>query len=544
MTEREPEGAAIERSPQGSTMPRGSHPGDLRSLARGGTLNLVGSVASAVLGFVLVLVVDRGFGSNVAAASAFFSAVALFTLVFNTAELGADTGLVRFIARLRTLGRAGDIRPTVWTALVPTFIAGALASALVWMLADPLAHVFTQSLGGQTHVDQFVTYLRVFAPFLLVASASSVLLQGCRGFGTMLPFVTVENIGKPAASAAMVLVVVLAGLGGTALALAWGIPTGVGFVVALVWMLRLIGREERTSGQVRQTESTSKLAREFWRFSAPRALAGFFQISITYLDVLLVGALAPQGPTGKTTVYFAVSRMVTVGTFGLQAIRLAIAPQLSSLLSRGEHDRAQRLYQVATWWLIALSWPLYIGLAVFAPLVLGIFGRSYATGQTSLVILSIAMLVNLGTGNVTVVLLMGGKSAWNLFNAAGALVLNIVLNVYLIPRYGFNGAAVAWSVSIIFDNAASVVEVWLLLGLRPFGSSYLLAAGLPLACFGLVGLVVRAVLGEGWLALVAYGVVAAGLYLPLLWRFREALHLDELYRAFRPMAGADGPPSG
>jgi O-antigen/teichoic acid export membrane protein len=534
MTSPEPEGAAIERSPRGSAVPKRSHPGDLRSLARGGSLNLVGNITSAVLGFALVVIVTRGLGPSTKPASAFFSGVALFTILFNTGELGADTGLVRFIARYRALGRVGDIRPTVWVAVIPPLIAGSLAAVLVFAFAAPIADAWIRIPGGEN-------YLRAFAPFLIVASGSSVLLQGCRGFGTMLPFVGVENIGKPAASASLAFLAIAAGLGASALGLAWAVPTGIGFVIAVVWMSSLIRAEERKTEFASATEPTSRLAREFWRFSAPRAFAGFFQISVTWLDVLLVSALAPAG---QAAVYTAASRMVTVGTFALQAIRLAIAPQLSALLSNAEHDRAQRLYQVATWWLIALSWPLYLGLAAFAPFVLGIFGPNYPSGQTALLILSLAMLVNLGTGNVTVVLLMGGKSSWNLFNAAGALALNIVLNLVLIPRYGMNGAAIAWTVSIVFDNVASVLEVWLLLRLRPFGPGYGTAAGLALLCFGLVGWIARAVLGEGWLAFGVYAVVAVGLYVPLLWRFREALHLDELYRAFRPAVGADGPPSG
>ena len=73
--------------------------------------------------------------------------------------------------------------------------------------------------------------------------------------------------------------------------------------------------------------------------------------------------------------------------------------------------------------------------AVFGPLLLGVFGRGFDQGSTALAILSVAMLVNLGTGNVTVVLLMGGKSSWNLVNTAIALALNIGLNLVLIPRY-------------------------------------------------------------------------------------------------------------
>ena len=91
---------------------------------------------------------------------------------------------------------------------------------------------------------------------------------------------------------------------------------------------------------------------------------------------------------------------------------------------------AQTVYQTATWWLIVVSWPLFLSLAVFGPVLLGVFGPGFDEGATALAILSMAMLVNLGTGNVTVVLLMGGKSSWNLLNTAVALVLNVGLNIW------------------------------------------------------------------------------------------------------------------
>ena len=118
---------------------------------------------------------------------------------------------------------------------------------------------------------------------------------------------------------------------------------------------------------------------------------------------------------------------------------------------------------------MAASLPIYITLALFPQYLLHVFGAQFSVGHTALAILSLAMLVNVSTGNVTAVLLMGGKSSWNLMNAFGALTINVILNLTLIPRFGMVGAAIAWGASIAAQNLAAVIQVRALLGLRPFG---------------------------------------------------------------------------
>jgi hypothetical protein len=153
------------------------------------------------------------------------------------------------------------------------------------------------------------------------------------------------------------------------------------------------------------------------------------------------------------------------------------------------------------------------------------------------------MLVNLGTGNVTVVLLMGGKSSWNLLNTAVALTLNISLNLLLIPRFGMQGAAVAWAVSIIVDNLMALAEVWIFLGMRPFGSGYLPAVAAAIGCFGGAGLIARGLLGTSATAFVLFVAIAIPLYAVVLWNLRARLQLDALIGSFgasrtRPGRGA------
>jgi O-antigen/teichoic acid export membrane protein len=203
------------------------------------------------------------------------------------------------------------------------------------------------------------------------------------------------------------------------------------------------------------------------------------------------------------------------------------------MLARREYHRAAELFQTATRWLMLASWPLYLAFAIFPAVVLGVFGARYTAGAAALAVLSLAMLVNLGTGNVTVVLLMGGKSSWSAINAAAALVVNIGLNLLLLPRLGIVGAAIAWGASIVVDNVTAMVEVRWVLGIAPFGPGYALVVAMTVGCFGVTGIAARAALGQSLPALAATLAVGTAAFVVAIYAARASLQLDGLVGALR-----------
>jgi O-antigen/teichoic acid export membrane protein len=507
---------------------------ELAILARGGTLTLAGSIASSLLGFALVVVIARGF-HGARSAGVLFEVIALFTILANTAELGADTGLVRMVATYRATGRTRDVRPTIRVALWPVLALSSATAAAVYLFAPQLARVFIHE---GSRLDA-IRYLRVLAPFLPMASATTVLLSGARGFGTMVPYVAILNVGVPGLRPLLIPMVLAAGLGATAVALSWALPVSLGFACSLIAVYVLLRRAERRDPPGRgRRRSLGDLAWEFWRFSSARGLAGFFQILVIWLNVLLLGALATTREAG---IFAAVNRFTGVGTFALQAVGIALAPQVASLLARNDKERAEAVFQTGTWWLMALGWPVYLTMAVFAPFLLKLFGHDYVEGQTALVILSVGMVFLVGTGNNKIVLLMGGGSAWNLGITAASLVIDVGLSLVLIPSLGMNGAAVALAGTLVFDNMTTTLVVWKRLGLRPFGSGYPVVMAGSLMCFGVLGLAVRSALGMSVSTFFGFAGVAGALYLALLWRFRQVLRLQVLRSSLRRrpiMAGA------
>src|SRR5436190_16210410 len=112
----------------GSTAPRETVRSDLSALARGGLLNLGGGVTSVVLGFAFAIVVTRGL--HAAKAGVLFEVIALFTIATALSQFGADTGLMRAIARRRALRQPRELRPAMTVAFAPVLVAGILAAVV------------------------------------------------------------------------------------------------------------------------------------------------------------------------------------------------------------------------------------------------------------------------------------------------------------------------------------------------------------------------------------------------------------------------------
>jgi O-antigen/teichoic acid export membrane protein len=499
---------------------------DTATLARGGLLNLVGAIGTGLLTFALVTVLTRGLGA--ASYGAFVSAMGLFTILSNTAELGADTGLVRSISRLRALDRVRDIRKTLYVALFPPLVVSTLFGLALWTWAPQLAEIFGKGEGR----DQIADFARWMAPLLPAAGLIRVILSGTRGFGTMIPSVVVDKLGRPGVQVALALAILLVAGNGHAnhglIALAWALPFLIGTAGGLWWLWGLLLKEERrdrrTNGR-RRSRPTMLLAEKFWRFTAPRGLAGIFQVVVLWLNTLLVGRLDSTKAAG---IFNAATRYITAGLMVGVAVQQVAGPKLSELMAQRNWDRARGVYQTTTSWLMVATWPLYLTFAIFAPTLLQLFGKGFSGGTGALQVLGLTMLAATAVGTVDMVLLMGGKSSWNLFNTVVALSSNIVLNLVLIPRYGGTGAAIAWSSSIIFTNLLPLGQVWKFLGMHPFGRGFPKAALAAVASYGALGLVFRAALGTSLPVFLAFEAVAGLLYLAILWRHREVLQLDVL----------------
>jgi O-antigen/teichoic acid export membrane protein len=458
---------------------------ELVRLARGGVVNLVGGVAAAGFGYAFAVVVARGLG--ISDAGVFFEVAALSLMLTTFAQLGTTGGVVRMVASYLATGHEQDVRRTLAVALVPVIGVSLVLAAALAASAPLVAEALIQGSDQQVAVE----YLRITAAFLVVDATFGVLLRACQAFGAMLPLVALGSIGVPAARFLGGLAVVALGSGPTAMILVWFVPEIAALAVATEWLRRLVRDAELDGRQAVAARSHRELGSEFWHYTVYQAFSTVVAIILLRLDVILLGAL---DSSRAAAVYSAAGRYLVAGTTLLTAIVFVVGPQLAGMLSQERYSAARLIYQTATLWLVAVSFPVFLTLAAFAPVLMSIFGPRFVDGQTALTILALAMLVNMGTGAVRAALSMGGRSGWVLMDNLAALAVNVGLNVVLIPRMGMDGAAIAWAASIVVGNLLPLGQVYRLWGLQPVSAGGLRVV-VATSLYGAVCVLVRAVAG-------------------------------------------------
>jgi O-antigen/teichoic acid export membrane protein len=499
---------------------------DLRGVARGGLANLAGAAVAGLAGFAVTWLVARGLGKE--SAGGFFAGTAAFVMVGMLAKLGTQTSLVYFLARLRASGATvAAMRRCVRTGLLPVTIAAVLTGALMFLFARPLADLTAHGDADRSYVAQ----LRVLAVFLPLGVLSDTILAATRGLRAMRPTVVLDKVLRPCAQVvALALLILLASRRAPAYAAAWVAPYLLSAILAAVSL-----RERLPAGEddTRPGGTISPLV--FWRFTAPRAVASVAQLALNRFDVLLLGALAGLK---AAAVYAVAGRFIVLGQFANQAINQSVQPRIAERLAVGDRDGANRLYQTSTGWLVLAVWPLYFGIAVYARVYLGLFGPGYAKAADVVVVLAGAMLVASGCGMVDIVLAMAGRTSWNLANVVTAVLVNVGVDLLLIPRYGAIGAAVGLACALLANNLIPLAQISTVLGLHPFGRATLLSAALAAICFGLVPVLLVATVGATVWSAVAGAALGGVLYLGAISRLRTALNIDAFLALRR--AGRDG----
>ncbi len=450
--------------------------------ARGGLANLVGAVIAAVAGVGVTWLVARSLGPE--QAGSFFAATSAFVLAGSIARLGTSTALVYWPARLRAQGHPELIRACLRAGLVPVAALSIVLAIVLWFAAP---HYF----------PHYQAPLRVLAVFLPLAALAEALLATTRGYRMMRPTVVLDKISRSGGQLLGIGLLALFGFTASVAewAFAWALPYVFIFIAAAV----LVGRK------VPRTGPSHGMAGEFWRFTAPRAIASGAQTALQRVDVMLVAALAGLVPAAA---YAVAGRFIVVGQLANGAISQAVQPRLAESLSIGDRATARGLYQTATAWLVLISWPLHLLVLNYAGFYLKFFGPAYVSAVPAVRILALGMLIGTGCGMVDIVLSMAGRTTWNLMNVLLALGTMISLDVLLIPALGIVGAAIGLAAAVVVNNLLPLAQLGISLRLHPFGKQTLTAMALAGFSFGVIP-VLTGPAGAG-LGIAAY---ALGLWL-------------------------------
>jgi O-antigen/teichoic acid export membrane protein len=486
----------------------------IRTAGRNGAFGAIGSVFASAMGFLLALQVGRLLGAN--HSGLFFSAVAIAMVLTTIATAGADTGLLWALARDGATRAGASQRYLLRVALLPVAAVSIVLGGLLWLLAPELGRQLTD-----TDPDLAAQLLRAMSVAIVAGALVQCLAQATRGLGDVRPFALIQQIGIPGLRVVLVAVVAMmvSDAGTLAATWAWIVPLLALLPVAAYLAYR------RTARPPADVHHPDGLRGRFWRYSLLRGMGSTASLGLVWIDVPLVAALAGPSAAGA---YAAASRFATSGQLGLQAMRLAVAPEIAAGFAVGDKGRVRALFDLSTRWATVLSWPVFITLIVYAGPVLDWFGPGFDQAAWPLRILSVAMMVSVATGNVVTVIMMSGHSGWATRNTVIALVATLLIDVTTVPVWGATGAAVGWIVGIFLENGLGLWLVRSRLRVVAHGRGFWSCAGavsvISLAACGLG----RLVAGYGTAGVFASAILTSVAVVAFVYLARRSLHVGLL----------------
>ncbi len=497
---------------------------DSRPRGGGGSMaTLVGTVVGAAANFALLALIGSAYGPE--AFGLFAGVTALFLVLAMVTRLGADQGALWTVSRLLARGRATAVSDVLRVAMVPVALVAVLVALAVAAGADAIA---ARLAGGASAAD-YAVMLRVVALAIPFAAAGEVLLGVTRGFGSMRPTVVASQLGRQVGQLLLVGAAVLVGGQRWLLAAAWALPYVV-TVLYPAWWLR--GRlEARHDGVDRGA---------FWRYSGSQAANQSAQIGLEKIDIILLGPLASLAAQGS---YNAANRLTHLAVLAWYALMLPHSPRWGRWFEQGRVAEVVRSARLVTGWGILVIGPLLVSYVLYGAVWTGLLSPGLAQGGPAIAVLAGGLLATLLLGPCENLLLMAGRSGRSFVNNLVALTLDIGLNLVLIPRYGAVGAAVAWVVALSVVRLSASVMLWRERRVTAWSASAVLATGVVLSTFGLVGMAVRDLLGgPSRQSLVVSVAISLPLFVAASVALRRPLALQELLGvARRPAPQPDRP---
>lgn len=214
------------------------------------------------------------------------------------------------------------------------------------------------------------------------------------------------------------------------------------------------------------------------RFMGFMSIGSFSAVLFSYVDIIMLGIFLPTVYAG----YYKAATTIIFGIAGLTAISGVLFPVFTRLEGKNLEDAFKKVFRYSS----ILSFPFAVNLAYFSERIISVvYGVEYLQAALPLLILSPIIVFN-STNFFGSLFGAKEKPEYTTAVSLASMTLNIILNYFLILRFGMIGAAIATTVSRFFDIAAIGILSGMILKISPDADSIYKPMVASLAMFTLL----------------------------------------------------------
>lgn len=406
---------------------------------RGSSLLLAGRILAVGVNFVTQVVIVRSLSKGD------FGVFAYALSIVNLAETAATLGLDRAIPRLLPMYEERRQRERFLGTLV--FVPAAVCG--LGLLAVTVIVLARHSIaGGVSDTATAAAVVGILAALAPLQALDNLLLGVFAVFSRPGAIFLRRYVVAPGLRLAVVLALAAANEDVRFLAGGYVIAGGAG----LLLYVALLGRLLRNEGVLpRQPGDHVEIPyREILTFTLPLLTTDLVFVLIESTDAILLGAFkgAPAVAALRAVQPLARMNQLVLASFGV-----LFTPLAARHVARDDAAAVRALYWRTAVWVAVVSFPIaVVTIAAAGPIAVTVFGSRYEGSGALLAVLSLGYYANAAVGfNGLTLNVFGRVRAVVAANVAAAL-LNVALNLALIPLWGAAGAATATASTLALQN--------------------------------------------------------------------------------------------
>ncbi|MGC8693536.1 MAG: polysaccharide biosynthesis C-terminal domain-containing protein [Thermoplasmata archaeon] len=465
-------------------------------ISTGVTYQYISTIVVLFEGFLFYLFLVHFFSTEIVGAIALLSAImALFSIIFS---LGLGTGVQHFISYYLGKKDPDAVRQIVKKMSLISVLIGMLAFTVTWVTAPEFAILFF-------HSYKYTIFVQLLSIVLIAQVINSVIysmLLGLQNFKAN----AIRSIISSTLAYGSIIPLLLVYYNPLMILIGWNIGYFAGTILTFIF---LAGKMKGLNAK--QIERVQ--LKPIFYYSIPIFISSIIGYGATYIDRFTVSYFLSLSEMG---IYNFSLLIVSALSSIINPFPYILLPKLSEYYGKKEYDTMKLLGSKAIEVMMAVYLPLALLVAAISPsILLFIANKAYLPGYVPIIIILVTNSIFISSNVLSVTLQAIRKTRIFLLSSSLALLSNLILSIILIPRYGIDGAGIAFSSIFIMGFAVvfyyakkyDTVTFEKLKLAKIFLSGFLM--------FGIMFLVQQH-FGYSILRLIAYIIVGLAIYMVLI----------------------------
>lgn len=212
-----------------------------------------------------------------------------------------------------------------------------------------------------------------------------------------------------------------------------------------------------------------------------------------------------------------------------KAIISVAGPIISKHLTNNKIDEVEKLYKSSSLNLLLIGFMILCGILLTISSLFEIMKDTEPSTQGLIItlLLGLAHLTSVGASVNNEIINYSKYFRFTVVAIIFLAILNIGLNLYLIPRYDLIGAALATFISMALSNALKVIFIWVKFKIHPFSKETLGLLLISLTLFYIVWFIPN--LSNPFLNIAFKSVIFASVYITTVFKLKLSLDFNDLF---------------